>query len=181
MGAVRTMVSPEEAPILAIRRTLALRLDEPIPEVQVRLGTTRGTNALLTREGSALEWWTDFERTYASFASFSRRDAGTARRWREKFIPIVERILTPEAQAPPLPPDQRRALLSRSAEGRHLLEISQFSPREFVLREFEHPVIQAGLLFFNGLREVDRRSVHDRGWRAAARACERVLESKSGL
>lgn len=28
---------------------------------------------------------------------------------------------------------------------------------EFVLREFEHPVIQAGLLFFNGLREVDLR------------------------
>jgi phytoene dehydrogenase-like protein len=26
---------------------------------------------------------------------------------------------------------------------------------EFVRREFEHPVIQAGLLFFNGLREVD--------------------------
>jgi phytoene dehydrogenase-like protein len=26
-----------------------------------------------------------------------------------------------------------------------------------VLREFEHPVIQAGLLFFNGLREVDLR------------------------
>ncbi|MFP6766620.1 MAG: hydantoinase B/oxoprolinase family protein [Planctomycetaceae bacterium] len=51
-GTVYELVSPEEAPILAIRRTLALRLDEPIPEVQVRLGTTRGTNALLTREGA---------------------------------------------------------------------------------------------------------------------------------
>jgi len=49
---VYELVSPEEAPILAIRRTLALRLDEPIPEIQVRLGTTRGTNALLTREGA---------------------------------------------------------------------------------------------------------------------------------
>ena len=28
---------------------------------------------------------------------------------------------------------------------------------EFVLQEFEHPTIQAGLLFFNGLREVDLR------------------------
>ena len=28
---------------------------------------------------------------------------------------------------------------------------------EFVEREFEHPVIRAGLLFFNGLREVDLR------------------------
>jgi phytoene dehydrogenase-like protein len=32
------------------------------------------------------------------------------------------------------------------------------SPLEFVTREFENPVIQAGLLFFNGLREVDLRS-----------------------
>lgn len=42
----------EEAPILAIRTVLALRLTEPIPAVNVRLGTTRGTNALLTRRGA---------------------------------------------------------------------------------------------------------------------------------
>ena len=44
--------SGEEAPILAIRTALRLRLDEPIPSVVVRLGTTRGTNALLTRRGA---------------------------------------------------------------------------------------------------------------------------------
>ena len=42
----------EEAPILAIRRTLGLKLSDPIPRVSVRLGTTRGTNALLTRRGA---------------------------------------------------------------------------------------------------------------------------------
>ncbi len=42
----------EEAPILAIRTALGLRRDQPIPEVSVRLGTTRGTNALLTRRGA---------------------------------------------------------------------------------------------------------------------------------
>ena len=31
------------------------------------------------------------------------------------------------------------------------------SPLEFVQREFEHPTVMAGLLFFNGLREVDMR------------------------
>ena len=51
-GANYELVSGEEAPILAIRRVLQLRLDEPIPEVSVRLGTTRGTNALLTRTGA---------------------------------------------------------------------------------------------------------------------------------
>ncbi len=39
-----------------------------------------------------------------------------------------------------------------------LLETSAYSPREFVQREFRHPLIRAGLLFFNGLREVDLRA-----------------------
>jgi len=42
----------EEAPILAIRRAMSLSLEESIPRVSVRLGTTRGTNALLTRSGA---------------------------------------------------------------------------------------------------------------------------------
>jgi 5-oxoprolinase (ATP-hydrolysing) len=45
------LASPEEAPILAIRLFLGFRLDQPIPPCSVRLGTTRGTNALLTRDG----------------------------------------------------------------------------------------------------------------------------------
>lgn len=42
----------DEAPILAIRRALKLQLAQAIPKVSVRLGTTRGTNALLTRNGA---------------------------------------------------------------------------------------------------------------------------------
>ncbi len=38
-----------EAPIVAIRYLLGLPLAAPIPPVNVRLGTTRGTNALITR------------------------------------------------------------------------------------------------------------------------------------
>lgn len=113
--------------------------------------------ALLLKSGDALCWWTDFERTAASFAEFSARDAATLRRWREAFVPILERILGPEARKPPLEPDKRISLLQKSAEGRLLLETSALSPLEFVEREFEHPVVKAGLLFFNGLREVDLR------------------------
>ena len=112
---------------------------------------------LLTKDERSLEWWTDFERTAASFAEFSRADAATLRRWYEEFAPIVTQILRPEATAPPLPPGERQRLLSRSAAGRRLLEVSALSPLEFVQREFEHPTVKAGLLFFNGLREVDVR------------------------
>lgn len=113
--------------------------------------------ALLLRDGRALEWWTDLERTVASFAQFSRHDAEALRRWTEEFQPIVERILIPEAQCPPLEPARRRELLARSRLGRRLLEVSALSPLDFVTREFEHDAIRAGLLFFNGLREVDLR------------------------
>lgn len=43
----------EPAPILAMRTILGLRLDQPLPPMDVRLGTTRGTNALLTRQGAS--------------------------------------------------------------------------------------------------------------------------------
>jgi len=122
---------------------------------------------LLTKDGRTLEWWTDFARTADSFAQFSKRDAATLQRWYEEFAPIVTKILRPEAQSPPLPPEERRAILARSASGRRLLEVSELSPFEFVEREFEHSTIKAGLLFFNGLREVDVR-VHGFGHHIAA-------------
>ena len=54
-------------------------------------------------------------------------------------------------------PTERQSAAGANAEGRLLLETSALSPLEFVQREFEHPVVKAGLLFFNGLREVDLR------------------------
>ena len=113
--------------------------------------------AMILRDGRALEWWTDLDRTVASCAEFSRRDADALRQFAEEFQPIVEKILLPEAQSPPLEPTLRRKLLERSALGRRLLEISALSPLEFVTRHFENDTVRAGLLFFNGLREVDLR------------------------
>lgn len=51
-GVAYEIISPEPAPILAIRQFLGLRLDEAIPSCDVKLGTTKGTNALLTRTGA---------------------------------------------------------------------------------------------------------------------------------
>jgi phytoene dehydrogenase-like protein len=113
--------------------------------------------ALVLKSGDALCWWTDFDKTAESFAAFSARDAAALRRWREAFVPILEHILGPEARRPPLPAVQRNAMLEKTPQGRLLLETSALSPLEFVEREFEHPVVKAGLLFFNGLREVDLR------------------------
>ena len=45
------LVAGVEAPVLAARLLLGCKLSEPLPPLDVRLGTTRGTNALLTRNG----------------------------------------------------------------------------------------------------------------------------------
>ena len=113
--------------------------------------------AMILPDGRTLEWWRDIEKTEASFTEFSKNDARSLRRWVDEFRPIVEQILLPEAQSPPLEPNRRRELLRRSKSGRRLLEVSALSPLEFVTREFEHETICAGLLFFNGLREIDLR------------------------
>ena len=46
------------APILAIRRILQLPPASPLPRIDMRLGTTRGTNALLTRRGAKVAFVT---------------------------------------------------------------------------------------------------------------------------
>ncbi|MEW4456039.1 hydantoinase B/oxoprolinase family protein [Bremerella sp. JC817] len=51
-GMVYQLDGHEEAPIVAIRYALGLSRNDVIPPVDVRLGTTRGTNALLTRTGA---------------------------------------------------------------------------------------------------------------------------------
>ncbi|HEX2474016.1 MAG TPA: hydantoinase/oxoprolinase N-terminal domain-containing protein, partial [Lacipirellulaceae bacterium] len=52
IGSAYELRCGEEAPVIAIRYILSLPLHSPIPPVVLRLGTTRGTNALITRTGA---------------------------------------------------------------------------------------------------------------------------------
>ncbi|HEX5442466.1 MAG TPA: hydantoinase B/oxoprolinase family protein [Pirellulales bacterium] len=51
-GQAYELVGEDESPVLGIRYLLGLAAGQPLPKVSVRLGTTRGTNALLTRRGA---------------------------------------------------------------------------------------------------------------------------------
>ncbi len=51
-GMAYELQSHEEAPVLAMRWILGLDLESPLPPMIVKLGTTRGTNALLERRGA---------------------------------------------------------------------------------------------------------------------------------
>jgi 5-oxoprolinase (ATP-hydrolysing) len=52
-GATFELRSPEEAPLLAARLVTGTPLADELPEIAMRLATTRGTNALLERKGAA--------------------------------------------------------------------------------------------------------------------------------
>ncbi len=52
-GAAFELRSPEEAPVLAARLVTRTPLAGALPEIAMRLATTRGTNALLERKGAA--------------------------------------------------------------------------------------------------------------------------------
>jgi 5-oxoprolinase (ATP-hydrolysing) len=52
-GAPFELRSPEEAPVLAARLVTRTPLAAALPEIAMRLATTRGTNALLERKGAA--------------------------------------------------------------------------------------------------------------------------------
>ncbi|MFM7846290.1 MAG: hydantoinase B/oxoprolinase family protein, partial [Planctomycetota bacterium] len=52
VGTDYELLWPEEAPLLAIRWLLGKPASQPLPPIDVRLGTTKGTNALLTRRGA---------------------------------------------------------------------------------------------------------------------------------
>ncbi|MFP6766227.1 MAG: hydantoinase/oxoprolinase family protein, partial [Planctomycetaceae bacterium] len=51
-GTLYELDTGEEAPVLAVRKVLGLTVDAAFPAITVKLGTTRGTNALLTRCGA---------------------------------------------------------------------------------------------------------------------------------
>ncbi|MDQ8183248.1 hydantoinase B/oxoprolinase family protein [Pelagicoccus sp. SDUM812005] len=52
VGQLCELQSPEEPPVLAARILSGARLDEELPELEMRLATTRGTNALLELKGA---------------------------------------------------------------------------------------------------------------------------------
>ncbi|HVN85315.1 MAG TPA: hydantoinase B/oxoprolinase family protein [Candidatus Binatia bacterium] len=54
IGSLYEIGGPEPAPVAGIRWLMGKRLDESVGNVVVKLGTTRGTNALLEREGAAV-------------------------------------------------------------------------------------------------------------------------------
>jgi phytoene dehydrogenase-like protein len=117
--------------------------------------------AVLREDGRSLRWYTDLDRTCSSLAEYSRRDAASFRALCETFSEVSARVTLPYNAHPPLTRDALRARLSRSTVGRAFLEVEALSVGEFAMTRFEHPQVQALMLFLSGAREVD---VNARGY-----------------
>ena len=57
-GSAFELLSPDEAPVLAARLVIGAAAGSALPPVAKRLGTTRGTNALLERQGARVALFT---------------------------------------------------------------------------------------------------------------------------
>jgi phytoene dehydrogenase-like protein len=119
--------------------------------------------AVVREDGGSLRWYTDLDRTCQSVAEFSPRDAATFRALGETYAEVSSRVILPYNAHPPLPRDALRDRLSRSAVGRKFLEVEAQSAAEFAMTRFEHPQVQALMLFLAGAREVDMNA-RGYGW-----------------
>jgi phytoene dehydrogenase-like protein len=119
--------------------------------------------AAVREDGGSLCWYTDLDRTCRSLAEFSPRDAATFRALAEAFAEVSSRVILPLNAHPPLTRDALRARLSRSAAGRKFLEVEPLSASEFAMTRFQHPQVQALMLFLAGAREVDMNA-RGYGW-----------------
>jgi phytoene dehydrogenase-like protein len=119
--------------------------------------------AAVREDGASLRWYTDLDRTCSSLAEFSPRDAATFRALGETFAEVSARVILPLNAHPPLTREALRARLARSAVGRKFLEVEPLSACEFAMTRFEHPQVQALMLFLAGAREVDMNA-RGYGW-----------------
>jgi phytoene dehydrogenase-like protein len=112
--------------------------------------------ASIQRDGRALCWHSDLERTVASIAQFSPRDAEAWMRIATDYRELTQEVLGPELASPPIPEVERAELLAgRGALGREYLRLLELSPCQYIEDTFEHPSVQAMLLYYCVIREVD--------------------------
>jgi phytoene dehydrogenase-like protein len=99
-------------------------------------------------DGRALVCSRSVERTAASIARFSPRDAETFRELAHVYRELLERAVIPAMFSPPAPPSQELAPLEETIEGLALLRQFLSSPNHVARGLFESPEVQTWLGFW---------------------------------
>lgn len=120
------------------------RLRTIFPEVQNALPFEGGERALVT--------YRELDRSLEEIRRIDPGDAETYRRLHEEFAELVDRIEVPLRFAPPLPRDELRDRLGRSALGRRYLEIDRHAPLDLIREWFSSEPLRALVLFNVAIR-----------------------------
>ncbi|MBI4322010.1 MAG: NAD(P)/FAD-dependent oxidoreductase [Chloroflexi bacterium] len=103
--------------------------------------------ALPLRNGPSVCLYADVERTCASFAKFSRRDAESYREMYHRFKRYMDVFLAPATYVPPQAAIEQVMKLQSSEIGQEIIEYSEKSPRDIVFDLFESDPIRALMLY----------------------------------
>jgi phytoene dehydrogenase-like protein len=109
------------------------------PDVQNAVPFDGGRDALLN--------YADVGRSIDAIRALSPADAQTYERLFPEFSQLVHQIDGPLRFAPPLPGDQQRELLGRSALGRRYLELAERSALDIITDSFVNEPLRAMMLF----------------------------------
>ncbi|SMB26546.1 FAD dependent oxidoreductase [Sterolibacterium denitrificans] len=102
---------------------------------------------LPTRDGRALCFYRDVEKTCKSIAEFSSRDAEAYRKMHHLYAQMMDQILGPQTYVPMDPAPLMAAKAYASELGRELAELTEKTPLEIVTEMYEHEVVRAAMLY----------------------------------
>jgi len=103
--------------------------------------------ALLTRDGRAACFYRDVDKTCASIAQFSEKDAEAYRQMHARYDEMMRRILGPQTYVPMDPAPLMAAKAQATELGRELSELAERSPLEIVCEMYENELVRTAMLY----------------------------------
>ncbi|MCC7163796.1 MAG: NAD(P)/FAD-dependent oxidoreductase [Anaerolineae bacterium] len=96
-------------------------------------------------DGPGIVVYRDVDKTVASIAHYSERDAARYREIYDNFAEIKDGFVT-NMFSPPNPPSLLPSVMENSDEGLEMLRSYNLSPLDFTLENFEHPIVRSFIL-----------------------------------
>ncbi|UCG27482.1 MAG: hydantoinase B/oxoprolinase family protein [Bacteroidales bacterium] len=151
------LISQEEAPVLGIRLLTGTGLNDPLPDIRIKLGSTKGTNALLEKKGARIAFFvTRGFRDIIEIGTQQRPDI-FARNVRKR-IPLYETVVEVDerisAEGEILKPLQTANLLRKARE---LIEKGIYTAAVVFMNSYRNPVHEQTFkefLFRAGFRSI---------------------------
>ena len=103
--------------------------------------------AMPLSDGRCLCLYRDVEKTCASIAEFSRKDADSYRRMFQKYDEMMKEILGPQTYAPMEAAPILAAKMDRTDLGRELSEYAEKTPEEMVCEMYENDHVRTLMLY----------------------------------